>query len=163
MSTVASITRQDAILLHLSKYANKTPDVFDMPFGATQDGIAANIGISRAHASLELKKMIEKGQVDFIYAHTPQSPTKRRTYFLEPQGLSLVPYLKERMMRENIEESSVLVGEAFPRELKRDPHCVRAILEIEKATEFIDSGETSRALIHVALAAKELAMSIDKQ
>jgi len=97
---MSSITIQEHVILHLSKYSNRIPNMYDMPYSTTQDGIAAALGISRAHVSLELKKLKGKGRVGSIIAHTPRSSRKRRTYFLEPCGRSAVPEINERIMQE---------------------------------------------------------------
>lgn len=100
------ITVQDAVVLHLSRYSNVFLDVYGMPFGMTQDGIAAALGKSRAHVSIELKKLKSMGRVGSIIAHTPQSSRKRRTYYLEPCGRSAVQKINERRMNESVKESA---------------------------------------------------------
>jgi len=92
------LTVQDAMILHLNKFSGRRLSEYSMPFEVTQDGIAAALGITRAHASIELKKLSEKDHVGYITAHTPKSTRKRRTYYLEPQGKSVVPEINERIM-----------------------------------------------------------------
>jgi len=154
---MSSITVQDAALLHLNRYSSATPDIYNMPFEATQDGIATALGISRAHASIELKKLIGKKQVGSIIAHTPQSSKKRIAYYMEQCGKSAVPKINEYMRRNNITEESVFVGQSLPYELRRDPWKMRAMAEIEKAAKALCSGRSSPAIIHLTLAIKELA------
>lgn len=95
---MSSITVQEHVLLHLSQYSNRRPNVYNMPFAVTQDGIAEALGISRAHVSLELKKLKDNGRVSSILAHTPRAKRKRRTYYLQPRGRSAVPKINERMV-----------------------------------------------------------------
>ncbi|MDY0247278.1 MAG: hypothetical protein RBR26_10185 [Methanosarcina mazei] len=160
MSSVASrITITDTILLYFDRYSSKAPNVYDVPFGTTQDGMASIVGISRAHASLELKKLIENGQVDFIHAHTPKSPTKRKTYFLESSGLVLVPQIRERLKKDNIPEGSLFLDEFASKELRRDPWKVKAKIEIEKAAEYLEQGQNSLAILHLSTAVRELALA----
>jgi len=95
------VTVQEAMILHLSKYTDRPLDVYDMPFDTTQNGIAATLGISRAHACFELKKLTERGHVNFIAAHTPGSRRKMMAYYLEPSGLSAVSEIYESIKEEN--------------------------------------------------------------
>jgi len=104
------ITVQDAMILHLNKYAGKLPDVYNMPFDTTQDGMAAALGISRAHACFELKKLANKGLVGFITAHTPGSSRKVMAYYLEPSGVSAVSGIYENMKRDNTVKEPLFVG-----------------------------------------------------
>ena len=99
---MSAITVQEAVILHLNRYSDRRPDVYLMPYGMTQDGIAAALGISRAHASLELKKLAGKGHVGSIIAHTPHAKRKRRTYYLEPCGKYVVTEINERMIKERV-------------------------------------------------------------
>ena len=51
----------ERILLHLYNYRTvDLNDYFNIPWDITQDGISTSLRISRAHASLELKKQKEK-------------------------------------------------------------------------------------------------------
>jgi len=152
-----SITVQDAVILHLSRYSNKRPDMYSMPADTTQDGIAGALGISRGHASLELKKLADKKCVGSIVAHTSQSGRKRTAYYLEPRGRSAVPHINERMLKANITKEAIFVGYSFPDEVKMDPWKMRAMKEIEKAAEALGSGHSLPTIIHLTLAIKELA------
>ena len=50
------------------------------PRDATQDGIAAAIGVSRAHVALELKRLRAKRLVEDLKAHVRGAPTRRQVY-----------------------------------------------------------------------------------
>jgi len=154
---MSSITVQDAVILHLNRYSNRRPNEFSMPFDTTQDGIAAALGITLGHVSLELKKLSKKGSIGSIIAHTPNSKRKRITYYLKPQGMSAVPAIAEIMRIERITEESIFIGYSFPDEVKRDPWKMKAMKEIEKAAAVLGSGQSSPAIIHLTLAIKELA------
>ena len=114
------LTVQDAVVLHLYKYAERPIDVYNMPLDTTQDGIATALGISRAHACFELKKLTEKGWVGFIAAHTPGSPRKMMTYYLMPSGLSAIPDIYGRMRKENMTEESLFAERHLRVEVKDD-------------------------------------------
>jgi len=154
---MSAITVQDAVILHLNRYSTVSPDTYNMPFDMTQDGIATALGISRAHASMELKKLISKGQVSSIIAHTSQASRKRNAYYLQPCGKSIVPKINEHMKKENITEEAVFAGRSSPFELKRDPRKMKAMDEIEKAAKALSSGQKLPSIIHLTLAIKELA------
>ena len=94
---MSSVTVKESIIMHLSRYSNIRPDVYYMPFGTTQDGIAAALGITRAHASIVLKKLADNGEVSSIIAHIPHNKRKRKTYFLRQKGQSAVPGISERL------------------------------------------------------------------
>ena len=57
------------------------------PEATTQDGIAAAVGISRAHASLELKRLEGKGLVEVLkHRHVKNGNVQRQVYrALDPQ------------------------------------------------------------------------------
>lgn len=50
------------------------------PRDATQDGIAAAIGISRAHVALEMKKLEGKRLVEALRAHVDDNGCRRKVY-----------------------------------------------------------------------------------
>jgi len=90
-------TIRERALLHLNRFLNVGPsELFNVPFDLTQDGIASVLGISRAHASLELKKLEESGKVDNWQAHIKGSGTKRKVYYLLPDGIAEAELLKKR-------------------------------------------------------------------
>ena len=50
------------------------------PADATQDGIAAAIGISRAHVALEMKRLLGKRLVEGLHAHVNGNGARRKVY-----------------------------------------------------------------------------------
>ena len=50
------------------------------PIDATQDGIAASLGMSRAHVALELKRLGAKRLVEAVKAHVQPDGTRRKVY-----------------------------------------------------------------------------------
>ncbi len=62
--------------LHLDDYDAKE----SWPPEATQDGIASAVGISRAHVSLELTKLVARGRVLALRAHVLNKRSVRRVY-----------------------------------------------------------------------------------
>jgi len=82
---VAELTVGERIIIHLSHFT-KLEDSFDAPIDITQDGIAAALRISRAHAALELKKLKESKEVTERLSHIKKGRTKRKVYFLTRLG-----------------------------------------------------------------------------
>ena len=72
------VTVKQRIMLHLSRFPGYYPgDDYTIPFDLTQDGIASVVGITRAHVSIDLKKLIELDYVVGWQAHLKGSRTKR--------------------------------------------------------------------------------------
>jgi len=80
-----TLTVGERIVLHLGQYS-KYQDSYDAPLDVTQDGIAAALRISRAHAAIELKKLKDAGEVTENLVHIKRGKTKRKVYFLTPAG-----------------------------------------------------------------------------
>ena len=98
-------TVKERIVLHLNRFPGFGPDeIYNIPFDLTQDGIAEVVGISRAHASLELKKLEDAGKVAFWQAHIKGSDSKRKAYYLLSTGISDATELKIRF-----ESSGILI------------------------------------------------------
>ncbi len=57
------------------------------PVAATQDGISQPLGISRAHAALELKRLLGRGCIEQMKAHVAGGKLVRRVYRLSPNPL----------------------------------------------------------------------------
>jgi len=104
-----SVTIRERLLLHLGRFPEQTPDeIYNVPFDLTQDGIASVLGISRAHTSLELKKLRESGKVTEWLAHIRASGTKRKAYCLLPEGVREAASLRSRLTTEGISVESLL-------------------------------------------------------
>lgn len=97
------------VVMHLDRFKTlDTGDVYNIPWDLTQDGIAAALRISRAHASIELKKLKDAGKVDEKLSHVKNGKVKRKTYFLTPLGLSNVSAIVEFANKERIDIASLL-------------------------------------------------------
>ena len=80
-----TLTVGERIILHLAQYS-KYLDSYDAPLDISQDGIAAALRISRAHAAIELKKLKDTGEVVEKLVHIKRGKTKRKVYFLSSPG-----------------------------------------------------------------------------
>ncbi len=83
-------------------------EVYNLPFDLTQDGIAAALGISRAHSSLELKKLRVAGKVRENQVHVIGSGIRRKVYYLEPDGKTESEYIRKKLEDEGISIETVL-------------------------------------------------------
>ncbi|MBM4237447.1 MAG: hypothetical protein FJ151_03065, partial [Euryarchaeota archaeon] len=101
------LTVAERIILHLSQYS-KLQDSYDVPIDVSQDGIAAALRISRAHAAIELKKLKENEEVVERLAHIRRGKTKRKVYFLLPKGEARAGKIKVFADSEGIEISPLL-------------------------------------------------------
>src|SRR5437899_700610 len=87
---VSQVTVGERILVQLSWYL-RFSDAFECPRETTQDGIAEALGISRAHAALELKRLKASARVEERMAHVAGGRTRRKVYFLTSSGARVVP------------------------------------------------------------------------
>ncbi len=96
------LTVGERIILHLAQYS-KYLDSYDVPLDISQDGIAAALRISRAHAAIELKKLKDTGEVVERLSHIKRGKTKRKVYFLSQMGEDRALKIKDFAHREGIE------------------------------------------------------------
>ena len=78
-------TVKQRIIAHLSHYSPIVYHSFaysTLPYDVCQIGIAESIGISRAHASIELVKLVEEDVVGVKLAHVKGSHRRRKVYYL---------------------------------------------------------------------------------
>jgi DNA-binding Lrp family transcriptional regulator len=111
-------------LLEILAANSRRYNEWSSPYIMTQDGLAEEIGISRAHVSLELKKLEKEGLVDRRYAHVKHSTdglsrTRRRVYVIthpreeaEHKAVqALGDYAFQTLGRRGCRELSVLLEE----------------------------------------------------
>ena len=91
---LSPVTVGERILVHLSWYL-RFSDAFECPRETTQDGIAEALGISRAHAALELKRLKASAKVEERMAHVAGARSRRKVYFLTPSGAGASRALRE--------------------------------------------------------------------
>ncbi len=93
VSQVEYLTVADRIMEHLTRlHVENRNDTDVWPLEATQDGIAAAIGKSRAHVALELKRLEARGKVVPLLAHVRGNGARRLVYGL---GNGMVEMLEE--------------------------------------------------------------------
>ena len=97
------------IILHLDRYKMTDPnDIYNIPWDLTQDGIATSLRISRAHASIELKKLREKDYVEEKQTHIKGGKVKRKSYLLTPIGMDDANQIKDYAAKEGIDINALL-------------------------------------------------------
>ena len=104
-----AITIGEKIILHLEKYNMiDVDDAFSAPWDLTQDGIATSLRISRAHASIELKKLKVAEKVLEKHIHVKGGRARRKSYFLSPIGLADAAKIRESAEAEGIDFTALL-------------------------------------------------------
>jgi len=84
------------IIMHLDRFKmTDSSEIYNIPWDLTQDGIATSIRISRAHASIELKKLRECGKVEEKQTHIKGGKVKRKSYLLTPLGMAESARIRE--------------------------------------------------------------------
>src|SRR2546428_493403 len=102
---LSQVTVGERILVQLSWYL-RFSDAFECPRETTQDGIAEALGISRAHAALELKRLKASARVEERMAHVAGGRTRRKVYFLTSSGAGAA-----RALREHVRAKSVVLAD----------------------------------------------------
>ncbi len=107
--TIKDVTVKERILLHLSRFSNVLPgQIYNVPFDLTQDGIAMVVGITRSHASLDLKKLGETGMVTNWQAHQRGVRSKRLVYSITPAGIEKADRTRDKLKSEGIDIDVIL-------------------------------------------------------
>jgi len=94
VSDLTGVTVGERVLVHLAGFA-RFGDAYECPKEMTQDGIAAALGISRAHTALELKRLRSSGKVEERMAHVEGARTRRKVYVLLPAGQEIARRMRE--------------------------------------------------------------------
>ena len=97
-----SLTVSDRVMLHMSRFAGIPFDEYNMPYELTEDGIGTCIGKSRAHVSIEMKRLSERGLVRWMNAHVNGSSKRRKTFYLTVEGLQMLDSIREKMIIEGL-------------------------------------------------------------
>lgn len=119
-----TITFHDKALAHLNRFRHIRQDIeYGAPFEITQDGIAVSLGITRSHASIILKRMAEKGEVEWGESTVKKSNSskKRKVYFLTEIGKGVYEQMKENMASDGIavDELKMVLNQAAYDDIKR--------------------------------------------
>lgn len=106
---MATLSVGQKVVMHLSRFKRMESDnIYNIPWDVTQDGIAAALRISRAHASIELKKLREAGKVEEKLAHIKNGKVKRKAYLLTQLGFDDAASIEEFARKEKIDIAGLL-------------------------------------------------------
>ena len=106
---MTDFTIGERLLLHLYRYRSLDQnEIYNIPWELTQDGIATTLCISRAHASLELKKLRNKERITEYQAHVKGGKVKRYVYYLNPEGLRAAAEVQDKADKAGIDVRTLL-------------------------------------------------------
>jgi DNA-binding MarR family transcriptional regulator len=94
---IPTATIGERIMVHLSQYV-RHQDAFVCPPGMSQGGIAISLGISRAHAAIELRRAMDAGRVTVRTAHVTGASSRRKVYALTHQGRNIAASVRGRAL-----------------------------------------------------------------
>ncbi len=107
--TIRDVPVKDRILLHLSNFTHISEgQEYNVPFDLTQDGIARVTGITRSHASLDLKRLGDVGMVTSWQARQKGVRTRRLVYCITPPGLEKVEIIRKKLDAAGIDPAVIL-------------------------------------------------------
>ncbi|MEA3559152.1 MAG: hypothetical protein U9R75_07870 [Candidatus Thermoplasmatota archaeon] len=98
-----SLTVDERVVLHLMNLTPNEED-FEAPDGATQAGIARNVGIERKHVPRAVKKLIAEELITTKVSHVKGGRQRKKVYFLTFEGKAL-----SRKIWDNIAKKRVLI------------------------------------------------------
>lgn len=96
-------TIRDRVLLQLDRFGEIPLERYNMPYGMSQAGIAYALGISRAHACIELQRNMEKSYIIKERAHVRQGKSVVIIYMLTAEGKRRVAEVKKDMKAKGID------------------------------------------------------------
>ena len=106
---MTDFTVGERLLLHLYRYKDLDQnEIYNIPWELTQDGIATTLRISRAHASIELKKLKGKDRVTEYQAHVKGGKVKRYVYYLNTNGLAAAYEVQKKADDAGVDVKSLL-------------------------------------------------------
>ena len=115
---MSNISLHDRALSHLYRYRFTKQDIeYGAPFEISQDGVATALGISRSHASILLKKMVENGELTtwHSYIRDASRPVKRMVYHITERGKTVYRERAEDLKGQGIDIENI-VGESYDEE-----------------------------------------------
>ena len=139
-----TFTKGELVILQLNRFGDKMFDRFDMPYGMTQDGIGTALCISRAHASIELKKLRNKGLVAVIQAHVMHRPKVMNVYILTSDGRRLALDLVKRAKENSLDLEEMFTVRPMRKALNSTPPLIRAEIELRNTLEYIEEIRTAK-------------------
>ena len=134
-----AFTNAERVLLHLSRHPFTGAAA---PYELTQDGIAQAIGRTRAHAAIELKKIVDLGLAEVRRSeHVRGVGAKRQVTVLTPAGMRDAERLKALAAERGLVWTDVIMAPPNPKtDLgKLMERCVRIENELDNVRKSIIS------------------------
>ncbi len=158
-----SVTKGELVMLHLNKFRHVPYEKYGMPYGMTQDGIAVALGISRAHASIELKKLVEKNRVEIRGAHIRTGKRVLNVYSLTNEGLEKISDIEIKAEENGIDLESLFAQDAKKNRNGERPRLRMAEKQIMDALEILEEirGDRNRQKITLIKAIHKLTSAIN--
>lgn len=145
-----SLSVADRIVLHMGRFENYGFNKFEMPYELTQDGIGSFIGKTRAHVSIEMKKLQERDIVGWGNAHVSGLGKMRKAYYLTVKGHTVLEDLRKQMVKEGLSIEEISYGRIDKNEMPL-PEMEMAYRKMMDATEemYKIKGQTNPNTINV--------------
>lgn len=135
------LTVKQKILLQLFRFDGRDLDnKFDMPFGLTQEGIANALGISKAHASIELHHLGE-GLIGTTRGHVANAPSIRTVYFLTSDGRRKAQELHNEAKANSFDIGSIFIERPYVKAGNRNATTRMVKDKLQEAIDYIDEFE----------------------
>lgn len=156
------LTVKQKILLQLFRFDGRDLDnKFDMPFGLTQEGIANALGISRAHASIEIHHLGE-GLIGTTQGHVANVPSIRTIYFLTSDGRREARELHDKAKANSFDIGSIFIERPHTKAGNRNATTRMVKDKLQEAIDYIDEferlsakGECKEGLYRIFLTLQE--------
>lgn len=145
----------ERILTLVSGYDLDSISSFDAPETITQAGIADKLGVTRAHATLEINRLLEQNLVEARKMHVRGRPTRLLTYFATPAGREALQSGKPSRQRPTIEENLRKYGVIVDPD---DVVTLKSMLEAAEARGRAKRGESNSAYTLIVAGAAALAL-----
>jgi hypothetical protein len=156
----ATVTVAEAVLIHLNRFDTVYPEKFHAPFRLTQDGIASAVGISRAHSSLEIKKLIASGSAERMKVHVEGCPNRRYIHALTTEGRFRAEQIRRELEGKGIDPVSVLADMPAISGTK-DPDIAEVEDEIRLAIDSLEKSDRGSVIVHLSNAVRITASGIE--
>src|SRR6267143_6448895 len=110
------LTIQERILLHLEPHT-KEREAYTVTKDVTQAGIAGSLGIRVAHASREVRKLVESNLAEERDAAVSGAKRHQKAYFLTPSGV----VASQKMRKELGPAGAIAAGPHAPQTARGGP------------------------------------------
>ena len=157
-----TLTIKQKILLQLFRFDGRDLDnKFDMPFGLTQEGIANALGISRAHACVELHHLGDR-LIDKTQGHVTNAPNTRTVYFLTSDGRREAQKLHDKAKANSFDIGSIFIERPYVKAGNRNATTRMVKDKLQEAIDYINEferlsakGECKEGLYRIFLTLQE--------